>query len=179
MTKRLIISSSLVALASTLAACSSDQEELRAWMEQTRQNTQPIREVIAEPKQFEPFRYEDIALIDPFSLNKLQAAYERLVQRSKSGLSPDMNRRRDPLESYPLEQIQMVGHLSDGRQNFALLQVQNLIYQAKVGNYAGQNFGRITGVSDNQVKLKELVQDAAGEWVERDSALQLQEGARQ
>lgn len=147
-------------------------------MEQVRSTTQPIRDTIAEPKRFEPFRYDDVALIDPFSPGKLQAAYDRLVQRAKGGITPDLNRRREPLESYALESIQMVGHLSNGKQNFALLQVQSLIYQAKVGTYAGQNFGLITKVSENEVKLKELVQDAAGEWVERETALQLQEGSK-
>lgn len=172
------ITSSLIVLSGLLSACSTDQDELRAWMEEVRSTTQPVRETIAEPKRFEPFRYDDIALVDPFSTAKLQAAYDRLVQRAKSGLSPDMNRRREPLESYPLENIHMVGHMSNGKQNFALLQVDSLIYQARVGTYAGQNFGMITKVSESEVKLKELVQDAAGEWVERESALQLQEGSK-
>lgn len=72
----------------------------------------------------------------------------------------------------------MVGHLSNGRQAFALLQVETMVYQARVGSYAGQNFGMITKVSENEVKLKELVQDAAGDWVERETALRLQEGGK-
>lgn len=164
--------------AGLVAGCSTDQQELRVWMDQVRANTQPVREQIAEPTRFEPFRYDNLAAIDPFSPTKMDAAYERLVQRAKGGITPDLNRRRDPLEAYPLEQIQMVGHLSNGRANFALLQVDSLIYQAKVGGYAGQNFGLITRVSESEVKLKELVQDAAGEWVERETALQLQEGAK-
>ena len=53
-----------------------------------------------------------------------------------------------------------------------------MVYQARVGNYAGQNFGRIVRVTESEVTLKELVQDAAGDWVERDSALRLQEGRK-
>lgn len=161
-----------------LGGCASDQDELRGWMDNVRATTQPIRETIAEPTRFEPFRYDNLALVDPFSSAKMQAAYDRLIQRAKGGLSPDLNRRREPLESYPLEQIQMVGHLSSGSQNYALLQADTLIYQAKVGSYAGQNFGLITRVSESEVKLKELVQDAAGDWVERETALQLQEGPK-
>ena len=109
-------------------------------------------------------------------MRKLQAAFDKLQTRSKNGVVPDVNRRRESLESYPLEQIKMVGHLSNGKQNFALLQVESLVYQAKVGNFAGQNFGVITRVSESEIKLKEMVQDAAGEWVERETALRLQEG---
>ncbi len=159
-----------------LAACGSDKNELIAWMTEVRNSTPPIKESIPEPKRFEPFRYENLAQVEPFSTRKLQAAFDKLQSRSKNGVTPDINRRRESLESYPLEQIKMVGHLSDRKSNFALLQVESLVYQAKVGNYAGQNFGVITKVSESEVKLKELVQDASGEWVERETALRLQEG---
>lgn len=168
----------LLLFAAVLAGCGGDQNELRAWMDDVRRNTMPIREAIPEPKHFEPFRYDNLAQIDPFSQTKLQAALDKLAQRSKGGARPDLNRRREPLENYSLESIRMVGHLSNGRQNFALLQVETLVYQAKVGNYAGQNFGMITSVSESEIKLKELVQDAAGDWVERETALRLQEGKR-
>ncbi|HRA78368.1 MAG TPA: pilus assembly protein PilP, partial [Burkholderiaceae bacterium] len=65
---------------------------------------------------------------------------------------------------------------ASGRQNHALLQVDQIVYQARVGNHAGQNFGVITRISDDEVLLRELVQDAAGDWVHRESKLQLQEG---
>ena len=68
--------------------------------------------------------------------------------------------------------------MTNGRNDFALLQVEAMVYQARVGNYAGQNFGRIVRVTESEVTLKELVQDAAGDWVERDSALRLQEGRK-
>ena len=69
----------------------------------------------------------------------------------------------------------MVGHMSNNNASFALLQVENMVYQARVGNYAGQNFGKIVRVSEGEVVLKEMVQDAAGDWNERDTALRLQE----
>lgn len=166
----------LGAFSLVLSACSSDRNELMAWMNEVRNNTPPIKDVIPEPKRFEPFRYENLAQTDPFSARKLQAAFDKLQSRNKNGLQPDLNRRRESLESYPLEQIRMVGHLSNSKSNFALLQVESLVYQAKVGNYAGQNYGVITKVSESEVRLKELVQDAAGEWVERETSLALQEG---
>jgi type IV pilus assembly protein PilP len=178
MMNRLCAIALLVIGAAGLSACSGDQSELQAWMDEVRRDTRPITDVIAEPKQFEPFRYDNAGQMEPFSAAKLQAAFDRMVQRNTGGPSPDMNRRREPLESYPLESIKMVGHLSNGKQAFALLQVESVVYQAKVGAFAGQNFGQITKVSESEVKLKELVQDAAGDWVERETALRLQEGKR-
>jgi type IV pilus assembly protein PilP len=52
-----------------------------------------------------------------------------------------------------------------------------LLYQVKVGNYLGQNFGKVTKVTETEVSLREIVQDAAGEWIERQASLQLQEGS--
>ena len=166
----------LSACASLLSACSNDQNELMAWMTEVRNKTQPIKDTIPEPKRFEPFRYENLAQTEPFSTRKLQAAFDKLQTRNRNGIQPDVNRRRESLESFPLEIIKMVGHLSDRKSNFALLQVESLVYQAKVGNYAGQNYGVITKVSESEIKLKELVQDAAGEWTERETSLRLQEG---
>jgi type IV pilus assembly protein PilP len=63
-------------------------------------------------------------------------------------------------------------------QQHALLKVDNLLYQVKVGDHLGQNYGRITGINETEVNIREIVQDAAGEWIERSTNLQLQEKAR-
>lgn len=159
----------------TLAGCGDDQHELQAWMDETRQATPPIRDKIAEPKRFEPFRYEPGTQADPFSPAKLHGAIEKLAARKSTGPKPDLERRREPLESYPLENLRLVGHLQQGKLNVALLQAEQLVYQARVGNYAGQNFGKIVRISETEVALRELVQDAAGDWVERETSLRLQE----
>lgn len=170
--KRLLTLAAVLAL----AGCSNDQSELRAWMQQVRADTKPIQERIEEPKKFAPFRYDDVAEVDPFSPEKLATVLDGPQRQGAGGLKPDLNRRREALEAFPLDAIRMVGHLANGRQNHALLQVDKTVYQAHVGNYAGQNFGVITRISENEVLLKELVQDAAGDWVQRESTLRLQEG---
>jgi type IV pilus assembly protein PilP len=82
------------------------------------------------------------------------------------------------LEAYPLDSMTMVGSFAKGGRPYALLRVDNLLYQVKVGDYLGQNYGRIDGIGETDVSLREVVQDAAGEWTERISTLQLQEKAR-
>ncbi len=168
----------LLAALTLLGACSSEQSELRAWMDDVKRNTQPIRDQIPEPKKFEPYRYDNVSQVDPFSNAKLQAALDRLNKRPTAGPRPDDNRRREALENFPLETIRMVGHLADNKQAFALLQAESVVYQARAGNYAGQNHGRIVKVTESEVTLKELVQDAAGDWVERESSLRLQESKK-
>lgn len=158
-----------------LAGCGADQQELRGWMEDQRRRTPPVTEKIEPPKQFEPFRYAADAEVDPFAQSRLAL---RPGEAPSSGLQPDLARRREALEGFPLESIRMVGHVSDRRGSFALLQAEGMVYQARVGNHAGQNYGVITRVSESEVKLKELVRDAAGEWTQRETALQLQESRK-
>ncbi|MGZ8253619.1 MAG: pilus assembly protein PilP, partial [Burkholderiaceae bacterium] len=96
---------------------------------------------------------------------------------SSSALKPDLDRRREVLEGYPVDQLKMVGTMRQQGNNAALIDAGGQTFMVKVGNYMGQNFGLVTKISETEVELKEIVQDAAGEWVERPSKLELQEAA--
>ena len=112
---------------------------------------------------------------DPYSPEKLAIALAKLKPSSSNALKPDIDRRREPLEAYPLDALKMVGTLEKPGLTFALLQADRTVFQIKVGNYIGQNFGKVTKVTESAVELKEIVQDAAGDWVERNAKLELQE----
>lgn len=165
----------LVAVALLAAGCSEDQGELRAWMDQVRRDTQPIRGTIPEPQQFAPFRYDAQAITDPFSTTRMQVALNAAAAKAGNGNAPDTSRRREALEAFPLDSIKMVGTIADGKQTVALLQVDTTLFHVRTGNYAGQNYGKIIGVTEQDVKLKELVQDQTGDWVEREAELRLVE----
>ncbi len=176
-TRPFLLGAALLAIA--LSGCANDRQEVEAWMESVRSSTRPIREKISEPKRFEPFRYERAGSVDPFANDRLSAELLlAMADPGSGGLRPDPDRPREALEAYPLDVIRMVGHLSDGRQNYALLQVDNMVYQVAVGNRAGQNDGLITLVAESEVKLREIVQDAAGAWVHREASLQLRGGGK-
>jgi type IV pilus assembly protein PilP len=167
-----------VAAVVALAGCGSSNDELRQWMADTRSQMKPVTATLAEPKTFEPFLYRDQGEIDPFDPGKVANALKALSAKSNSGLAPDLSRRREPLEAYPLDTITMVGTLQRPNLRFALLRADGVIYPIKVGNYIGQNFGIVTRIDENELALKEIVQDAGGEWVERTTTLQLQENKR-
>jgi type IV pilus assembly protein PilP len=120
--------------------------------------------------------------VEPFSAQKLTQALKRDSQQAGSAsaalLAPELNRRKEPLEAYPLDAMTMVGSLMKAGHPVGLVKVDNLLYQVKPGNYLGQNYGRITKVGESEVVLRELVQDAAGEWIERIATLQLQEKSK-
>ena len=161
-----------------LAACSANQEELRGWMDQQRREARPNVTPLEAPKKFEAQAYASAGAVDPFSTQKLSVAIKQEARQPNSLLAAELNRRKEPLESYPLDSMSMVGSVARGGQPFALLRVDNLLYQVKVGDYLGQNYGRVTRIAESEVTLREIVQDAAGEWIERTASLQLQERAR-
>lgn len=172
-----------LAAAAGLAGCgSSDSEEVQQWMQEQRAQTKPRVQPIPEPKKFTPQAYTQEAAVEPFSNQKLAVALKRDQAQGASSsaalLTPELNRRKEPLESYPLDAMSMVGSLAKQGQPVALVKVDNLLYQVRPGNYLGQNYGRITKVGETEVVLRELVQDAAGEWVERVATLQLQEKSK-
>lgn len=161
-----------------LAACSADQDELRAWMEQQRRDVKPNVPPLQPPKKFNPQPYTAAQAVDPFSNQKLSVALKQEARQPNSLLSAEINRRKEPLEAYPLDSMTMVGSVNKQSQPFALLRVDNLLYQVKVGDYLGQNYGRISRITETGIELREIVQDAAGEWIERPATLQLQEKAK-
>lgn len=165
-------------VAISLAGCSNDHTELREWMKSVRANAKPVQQRITELRRFEPFRYDNEGQVDPFSIARLGgAAAAGSNAAPHGGLKPDLTRRREVLESYPLDAIRMVGHLANRHGEYALLQADRLVYQARAGNYAGQNYGLITNISETGIELKELVQDAVGDWVERKTTLQIEDGS--
>lgn len=165
-----------------LAACSSSEdEELQAWLDEQRRQTKPRVQPIPEPKRFSPQAYLQQGQVEPFSNQKLVQAFKREATQSAASaalIAPELARRKEPLESFPLDAMTMVGSLLKQGQPAALVRVDNLLYQVRPGNYLGQNYGRIVKVGETEVVLRELVQDAAGEWVERTATLQLQERSR-
>ena len=92
--------------------------------------------------------------------------------------SPELARRKEPLEAFPLDSMSVVGSIIRAGQPVALIKVDNLLYQVKLGNYLGQNYGRVMKINESEITLREIVQDAVGEWIERIATLELQERSK-
>lgn len=163
-------------LALVLAGCGDDGvPEVKQWMAGVRQQTRVVIPKLSEPKKFTPFTYSSGDATDPYNPKKMMAVFAKLQAAGGNGLKPDLQRRREPLESYPLDTLRMVGTLEQAGLRYALLQADKTVLRVKVGNYIGQNFGMISRITESAVELKEIVQDASGEWIERPAKLELQE----
>jgi type IV pilus assembly protein PilP len=166
----------IIATVLLLAACGSDEhqdlkEELKSITKDLHGQIKPLPVV----KPYEPVPYKAFDLPDPFGPTKIELAIGTAAKNKTGANAPDTKRPKEPLEAYPLESLKMVGTLSQKGVNYALVRADNSLYRVQVGNYLGQNFGVVTGITDNQIDLKELVQDASGDWTERKIALQILE----
>lgn len=154
-----------------LAGChSGGQDDLHKFVQNAGVNMRGHVEPLPEVKPYQPFVYNDFDQPDPFKPRKLK------FNAAQGGIQPDLNRPKELLESFALETLKMVGVIRRNGENYAIIKTPlKTIYIVKVGNYLGQNFGKVVAITDNEVKLREIVQDGAGDWSERDSSLILRE----
>ena len=159
----------LLLLAILLAGCGADPNiELKQWMEEQAKNMKGKIDTFPLVKPYVPFAYNAFDLPDPFKPRKIEQA------RGSSKFAPDLTRRKEPLEAYPIESLRMVGTLERDGKMYALVRASDkTVFQVRPGNYMGQSFGVITSISEGDIKLRELVQDSAGDWAERQTRLLL------
>ena len=170
--------SALLLASGLLAACGDGGVgETRAWMKQVEKQTVPKVKPLPEPKTFEPYGYDPRAALDPFDPTKLLGEMARMAQAGANANQPDLERPKELLETFPLDTMRMVGTIQKGGVNYALLQVERSLYRVRSGQRIGQNYGRITRVSEGAVEIRESVQDATGDWVERMAHIELQSRA--
>lgn len=168
---RALVALAVCALA--LSACGGEEHsDLRQFVKESDKLPGGRIPPLPEVKPYEPFAYNAYDLTDPFKPRKIEPP----KSTAKGGLQPDFNRPREALESFALENLRMVGTLQQKGQVYALVKApDSSLYRVQSGNYMGQNFGRIVGISESDIKLKEIVQDSGGNWEEKEQALQLQE----
>ena len=179
MKRRVLSAVPAAVLALSLAACGGEQygdlkQELAQATKDLRGRVDPLPQV----KPYEPVPYKAFDEIDPFKPSRIDVIASGAAMAGASGIKPDLNRAKEPLEAFPLETLRMVGTLSQDKDTFGLVRAGPNLFRVKKGNYMGLNFGVITGIDENEIKLKELVQDGGGDWVERVSSLQLVEAQR-
>lgn len=155
-----------------LAGCNSDLSDLEQFVAQTKLKHQGRVDPLPDFAQYESFVYAETGLRDPFKPNSDLTT--ETATASTSGPRPTDNRRRESLESYPLDALKMVGILKQRASSWALVQdPDGTIHRVQPGNYAGQNHGKIVGISENQISLVEIIPDGISGWIQRDAQLAL------
>jgi type IV pilus assembly protein PilP len=166
----------MIAAVLLLAACGGDEhQDLKAELKNISKGLRSRIDPLPVVKPYEPVPYQAFDLPDPFGPAKIELAIGPAAKAKGGANAPDIRRPKEPLEAYPLESLKMVGTLSQNNVNYALVRADKSLYRVKAGNYMGQNFGIITDITEGQINIKELVQDASGDWTERKVALQILE----
>jgi type IV pilus assembly protein PilP len=167
--KKIIIISSLL-----LVGCMGEEfQDLRDFVKNSGADMRGKIPPAPDVKPYEPFVYDNLGSIsDPFKPRKPD-----LRAGGKLGLNqPDLDRPKEALEEFPLEALKMVGFMQQKKVGYAIVKApDSKIYRVKSANYLGLNFGKVLEVTGNEVKIKEMIQDSAGDWTERMSTLQLVE----
>ena len=170
-----------MAIVGVVGCSSQDQPDLKEWMARERASVRPKIDPIPEPTKFIPKAYETVGFLAPFDKERLTSVLQGASQEAMLNsalIEPELQRRKEPLEAFPLDNMKLVGSLIKNGEPVALIKVNQLLYQVRRGQYLGQNFGRIMGINETEVLLREIVQDATGEWMERPATLLLQEDSK-
>ncbi len=160
----------LLVAALMLGGCTRGTSDLREWIAQQKAKKGAPIPPLPVIKTFESFTYADEDLRDPFgpSLSDQEA--------SNVGPRPDQNRPKQPLEMFALDSLKMVGTIGTGAHIEALIEdPSGVIHPVHDGEYMGQNYGRITAISDDHIDLVELVSNGNGGWMERPASIALGE----
>lgn len=157
-----------------LAACNEvDFSDLDEFVKNSGQGLRGQVDPVPGVKAHKHFTYGAFDISSPFIPRQ-----NELVKSENSELQPDLERRRETLENFPLESLKMVGSLEQEELIFALITSSDgTLYRVTIGNYLGKDFGQIAGISESKIILNELVQDGADDWTMRISSLEL-EGQR-
>ncbi|MFM8466430.1 MAG: pilus assembly protein PilP [Oxalobacteraceae bacterium] len=154
-----------------LAGCSGPEDDaLPVWMEKVRHEAAPAPAPAPDPLLRRPVVYHPADYQDPFDATKITA----FSGAPGSGPQPDLKRAQEPLESYPLDSLRMVGSLLKHGQAVALVQADKLIYQVRTGHHLGQDQGKVIRISDTTIEIEEIVQESAGTWTTRTVQLSMQ-----
>ena len=159
-----------------LVGCAPQHDDLNQWVAQEQRTVVPKVTPLKPPAEYVPQAYVEAASAEPFGRDRLVRILKRETAQTEGAalIAAELKRRKEPLEAYPLDTMRMVGTLDGNGRRVALVRVDGVLYQVRVGERLGQNFGLVTKISDDEVSLREIAQDAAGEWGERPAALQLQ-----
>jgi type IV pilus assembly protein PilP len=170
----------LALCAAVLTACgNSSEQDLRAFMETERATQRPVPKPLPAPKPFEAVTYDEGGQRDPFNRISFAQSLLVLARSAKPTLAtPELARTKEPLEEFALDTMTLVGVLSKSDRAVALVRVDGKLHQVRAGNYLGQHFGKVTKVEENQITLREIVQDELGDWVARRTTLKLQEKSK-
>ena len=130
----LLLCVALVGACVGLSACSSADDELVRFIEDTKKEPGGRVEPLPEIKPYETYVYAAGDMRSPFLPSSPGSG------AGLAGVRPDQKRNREFLEQYSLDTLKMVGTLRLGGQMFGLVETKDgLVHRVTTGNHLGQS----------------------------------------
>ena len=167
----------IIGVCCSLLACSENPSaDLEDYVRTTKSQQKSKIDPLPEFQPYESFAYQAADLRDPFTAPTFSHTRAVTNVPSNNGIKPDFDRPAEALEEFPLDSLRMVGTLEQRQDQWALINdTDGTIHRVQPGNYAGQNHGKITRITDFEVELTEIVPDGIGGWIERQSSIAISE----
>ena len=157
-----------------LGGCGGGEDDLDQFINEVKGRTSKVIEPLPQIKQYQAFAYVAGDRRDPFETNLITRAQRDAS--AGSGVHPDFNRNREPLEDFPLDSLRMVGIIQIKQQSYALIKAPDgVIHRIAIGDHMGQNYGKVTKVTEAEIELTEIIPDSFGGWMQRPASLGLAE----
>ena len=163
---RIVMTSMVIMLA---AACSREVNDIYSFIEQTKATNVGSVKPIPTFEPYKSFSYSANEMRDPFVAD---IDLKDKPDPSADALRPNQQRPKEPLETFPLDTLAMVGILEQEKNLWGLIKdPQNVVHRIQLGNYMGQNEGRVTEITDTDIRLIEIIPDGIGGYIERNAAI--------
>lgn len=154
-----------------LTACGPGTADLQAYIDEVMARPGGRIEPLPEIRPAPTFTYLAEGRRPPFTPDESQ---RRVSSDPNAVDGPDTNRPQEYLEQFSLDTMRMVGTLSGNSANYGLVQTSDgLVHSVAIGNHLGQNYGRITAISDSEIQLVEIIPDGLGGFLERPAGIAL------
>lgn len=143
-------------------------QDIDDWMAQTRKAQRGNIKPLPPAKEFTPVEFRNP--VDPFQERQVLTVF------NNDRFAPDLNRRKEPLEEYPLEKLRMTGIvINDGKTNAMIMTPENKVHYITKGNYMGMNYGEVINIEESSIRLEERIKDGKEAWVIKNATVYLSE----
>lgn len=158
----------------SLVGCKqTDLTELTSEINQKKLTTLGFVPDPPEIQEFKNYEYTSSGLKSPFrnSISELKTEKKTLTE-----IKPDLEREKTELEEYPLEDYSMLGSIISKKDN-NLQAIMNdgrgKVYMIKIGEYIGQNNGKVMEIKENSIKIEEIIPNGGYRWVKRPAIISM------
>ncbi|WP_434779685.1 pilus assembly protein PilP [Neisseria sp. Ec49-e6-T10] len=153
-----------------LVGCGAEHDDLRSWVATTRSEATAPAQELAVVVPYTPYNHKVSTKLNAFDVRRLT-----LARQTNTASAPDLDRPKEALESFDLSEVAMVGAMEKQGVIQALVKVSGRVYAVGIGNYMGQDFGKVTAITSDGLTLEEKVEDTDGNWITRETQVSLTE----